>query len=321
MGKAKKLLLKPISSKEASALIKRVHYSGKVVQNSQLHIGVYFNGNLEGAMQYGPSLDKRKLMGLVKDTRWNEFIELNRMAFTDVLPRNSESRAIAIGMKLLRKFAPHLKWVISFADATQCGDGAIYRASGFVLTSIKVNQQLYTLPFSHNLDVELCRKNTLTDVEIEQVKYWLDEITPNNGQLVVHKLTVEDRPPKMSLEGAPHAHKMSLEGGHRPSQALSKVKMIMRRLTKGGTSADTFFKAIGGFQTTGYQLRYIYFLDKSLRDNLTVSEIPYSEIEKRGARMYKGQKLNVPMWCNGCTDDTNHQEAVQSRPIGFRSIK
>lgn len=291
MGKAKKLLLKPISAKEATSLIKRVHYSGKVVQNSQLHIGVYFQGKLEGAMQYGPSLDKRKLIGLVEGTKWNEFIELNRMAFTDALPRNSESRAIAVGMKLLRKFAPHLKWVISFADATQCGDGAIYRASGFVLTSIKVNQQLYTLPFSCNLDIELCKKNTLTDIEIEQVKFWLDEITPKNRQLVDHKLTVEDRPPKMSLEGAPHAHKMSLQGGHRPSRALSRIKTIMRRLTKGGTSADTFFKAIGGYQTSGHQLRYIYFLDKSVRDNLTVSEVPYSEIEKRGARMHRGQKL------------------------------
>jgi hypothetical protein len=95
----------------------------------------------------------------------------------------------------------------------------------------------------------------------------------------------------MSLQGAPHARKMSLQGGHRPSQALSKIKMIMRRLTKGGTSADTFFKAIGGYQTSGHQLRYIYFLDKAARNRLTVPEVPFSEIEKRGARMYKGQKL------------------------------
>jgi len=146
MATAKDIILKPINSKMANALVKRVHYSGKVVQNSQLHIGVFLNGRLEGAMQFGPSLDKRKIQGLVEGTGWHEFLELNRMAFSDKLPRNSESRAIAIAMRLLKKHAPQVKWVISFADATQCGDGAIYRASGFVLTGINNNIEMVKMP-------------------------------------------------------------------------------------------------------------------------------------------------------------------------------
>lgn len=143
---AKDLIVKPISSKEANELIKRLHYSGKVVNNSQLHMGVYYAGKLEGCLQFGPSLDKRKIQGLVKDTPWNGFLELNRMAFSEALPKNSESRAIGVAMKLLKKHAPHLEWVISFADATQCGDGTIYRASGFKLTAIKPNGHLAKLP-------------------------------------------------------------------------------------------------------------------------------------------------------------------------------
>lgn len=145
MGKAKDIVLRPVTAGEANELVKRVHYSGKVVQNSQLHIGVFLGGRLEGAMQFGPSLDKRKIQGLVSGTQWHEFIELNRMAFSDALPRNSESRAIAVAFKLLRKHAPQLKWVVSFADATQCGDGTIYRASGFVLTSIRPNGNSWIL--------------------------------------------------------------------------------------------------------------------------------------------------------------------------------
>jgi hypothetical protein len=38
------------------------------------------------------------------------------MAFSDMLPKYSESRAIAISIKMLKKKAPHLKWIISFAD-------------------------------------------------------------------------------------------------------------------------------------------------------------------------------------------------------------
>ena len=101
-----------------------------------MHFGVFINNELHGVMQFGPSLDKKKIIVLVKGTKWNEFIELNRMAFDDHLPKNSESRAISVAMKLLKKNAPHIKWVVSFADAAQCGDGTIYRASGFVLTGI-----------------------------------------------------------------------------------------------------------------------------------------------------------------------------------------
>lgn len=143
---AKDIHVAPIGAKDAAALVKRVHYSGKVVQNSQLHLGVFLNGKLEGAMQFGPSLDKRKIQGLVEGTQWNGFIELNRMAFSDKLPRNSESRALAIAFKIIRKHYPHIEWVVSFADGAQCGDGTIYRASGFALTGIKKNTQVWSAP-------------------------------------------------------------------------------------------------------------------------------------------------------------------------------
>lgn len=143
---AKDIRVEPIARKDADTIVKRVHYSGKVVQNSQLHLGVFYRGKLEGAMQFGPSLDKRKIQGLVKDTPWNGFIELNRMAFSEALPRNSESRAISVAMRLMRKHAPHVQWVVSFADGAQCGDGTIYRASGFVLTGIKENNQIIEFP-------------------------------------------------------------------------------------------------------------------------------------------------------------------------------
>lgn len=143
---AKDLVLKPITRSEADAVIKREHYSGKVVQNSQIHMGIFFAGRLEGALQFGPSLDKRKMLGLVTETPWNGFLELNRMALSEALPPNSESRSISIAMKLLGKYAPKVQWVVSFADGTQCGDGTIYRASGFVLTGIKKSANLIRLP-------------------------------------------------------------------------------------------------------------------------------------------------------------------------------
>ena len=146
MASAKDLVVKPIGSKDAAELVRRIHYSGKVTQNSQLHLGVFLDGRLEGAMQFGPSMDKRKMLGLVPGTGWNGFLELNRMAFSDRLPRNSESRALGVAFRMIRKHYPHIEWIVSFSDATQCGDGTIYRASGFVLTGIKKNAQMLKMP-------------------------------------------------------------------------------------------------------------------------------------------------------------------------------
>lgn len=146
MATAKDILVKPIKSADAIAFVKAHHYSGKVAQNSQLHLGVFLHDRLHGVMQFGPSLDKRKIQGLVSGTQWHEFLELNRMAFDDVLPRNSESRALSVAWRLLRKHAPQVKWVVSFADGTQCGDGTIYRAAGFVLTGISARNEMMKLP-------------------------------------------------------------------------------------------------------------------------------------------------------------------------------
>lgn len=142
MPSAKDIHVAPISSADARELVRRIHYSGKVANNSQLHFGVFLDGRLEGAMQFGPSLDKRKIQGLVRNTGWNDFLELNRMAFSDRLPRNSESRALGVAFRLIKKHYPHIEWVISFADGTQCGDGTIYRAAGFVLTDVRKNKDV-----------------------------------------------------------------------------------------------------------------------------------------------------------------------------------
>lgn len=146
MSRAKDIRVEPISSRDARRIIKALHYSGKVVQNSSIHFGVFLDGQCLGALSFGPSMDKRRLLGLVRGTEWHQFIELNRMALSDALPRNSESRAISIALRMLRKGAPQLKWVISYADGAQCGDGTIYRASGFVLTGITRTHDLIRLP-------------------------------------------------------------------------------------------------------------------------------------------------------------------------------
>jgi len=152
MGRAKEIIVKVIPAKIANEFVKKHHYSGKVVANSILHFGCFLDNKLHGVLSYGNSMQKSHLINLVEtnnktnNEKWNEFIELNRMAFDEYLPKYSESRCIAISIKLIKKNAPHIKWIVSFADGLQCGDGTIYRASGFLLTGITEYKEFYELP-------------------------------------------------------------------------------------------------------------------------------------------------------------------------------
>jgi len=250
---AKDIVLKPIDSTTANALVKRLHYSGKVVNNSQLHIGVFLGPRLEGAMQFGPSLDKRKIVGLVEGTGWNEFIELNRMAFSDRLPRNSESRAIAVAMRILRKHAPHLKWVVTFADGAQCGDGTIYRASGFLLTGIKRNDQMWALPDGFSF-------SRVSATETRR---------PCSAKIISRA--------SMTMQGP--------KGAGAQRRELEAAGLITNT---GGASMTSLVKA-GARPIPGFQLRYLYLIDPTARERLTVPILPYGEIARRGAGMYKGK--------------------------------
>jgi hypothetical protein len=209
----KDIIIKPINSTVANAFVKKHHYSGKVVPNSQLHFGAFYDDVLHGVMSFGPSMRKDLIIKKVDGTGWNNFIELNRMAFDDYLPKNSESRSISIAMKLIKKQYHNIEWVVSFADGTQCGDGTIYRASGFALIGIKENGQLRVNP--------------------------------------------ETKKPMQSMS-AFHAGK-----------------------------ASEFHK---WEKLNGFQLCYIYFINKEARNRLTVPILPFSAIDEMGAGMYLGKK-------------------------------
>ena len=179
MGRAKEIIVKVIPSSIANTFMRKYHYSGKVVPNSTLHFGCFLDNNLHGVLSYGHSINKKGTINLVKGTAWNGFIELNRMAFDEYLPKNSESRCIAITIRLIKKNAPHIKWIISFADGTQCGDGTIYRASGFKLVGIAENTALRINPKT-NLPMHVIQAHHLK--MSREFKTW--QIV--TGKLIIH---------------------------------------------------------------------------------------------------------------------------------------
>ena len=102
------------------------------VNNSYIHLGVYYRDNFAGVLQFGYALQPACAGGIVEGTRQGEYLELNRMWLAEVCPRNSESMAISYAVKYIRRASPSVAWIQSFADE-RCGRlGVVYQASNFL---------------------------------------------------------------------------------------------------------------------------------------------------------------------------------------------
>ncbi len=120
-----------IPSKMARETIIKHHYSHRIVNNSYVHLGVYYKDNFAGVLQMGYALNPARAGKVVKGTTQGFYLELNRIWLADVCPRNSESQALSYAFKYLRRACPTVAWVQSFADE-RCGRlGVVYQAANF----------------------------------------------------------------------------------------------------------------------------------------------------------------------------------------------
>ncbi|MFW2829860.1 hypothetical protein [Sphingomonas sp. ID0503] len=115
----------------ANRIIEAEHYSHRTYRGSTLHLGVFIGRQLTGILQYGFAMNPASADSVVAGTGLTEYLELNRMWLNDAAPRNSESRALAFSIRLIRRVRPKVKWIQSFADE-RCGlFGTVYQAAGF----------------------------------------------------------------------------------------------------------------------------------------------------------------------------------------------
>lgn len=121
-----------ITRATANEMIMRHHYSHRIVNNSYVHLGVFLDGDLVGAMQFGYALNPAAMGRVVEGSSSTDYLELNRMWLSDVAPRNSESRAIAYSVRYIRAVMPRVSWIQSFADERCGGWGVVYQAANFL---------------------------------------------------------------------------------------------------------------------------------------------------------------------------------------------
>ena len=134
---------KEIDSKVAREYVKKYHYSGKVVSNSKIHLGVFNEENeLVGVLQFGYPMNGVKTSSKILGDK--KMMELNRMVMRDEEPRNSESKAIGVCMKWI-KTNTDLDYILSFSDGKEGNVGYIYQATNWLYIGYLLSDSFYKI--------------------------------------------------------------------------------------------------------------------------------------------------------------------------------
>ncbi len=114
--------------KAANYACRNWHYSRKIPLGKLVKIGVWENGHFIGVVIFSMGTNKRR--GSEVGLKPLEACELSRIALQKHL--TPVSRIIKISLKMLKRAAPKLRLVISYADKNQLHLGKIYQASNWI---------------------------------------------------------------------------------------------------------------------------------------------------------------------------------------------
>ena len=119
----------PLDKPIAASFYKKHHYFGEKDFLCQYSFGALYEGELWGCITYGIP-NAKNISGLYRSDEQHGVLEIVRMAFKPMAPKNSCSRMIKVSLIMLSRRYP-IRLVITYADTSQGHDGGIYKASGF----------------------------------------------------------------------------------------------------------------------------------------------------------------------------------------------
>ena len=116
------------SHEAAKYACEKWHYSKCLPSGKTVKIGVWEEKKFIGVIIF--SSGANCMIGKPYNLKMTEICELTRVALTS--HKNQVSKIVAISIKILRKFCPKLRLIVSYADPEQNHVGAIYQAMNWV---------------------------------------------------------------------------------------------------------------------------------------------------------------------------------------------
>ena len=131
----KKYFIEPVNSSKAYQFTCLYHYSHLGFKKAKVNLGIYdkITNELKGVLQWGCSaqegirLDRYVKEPIVKE----QYLELNRFCMKEDEGENSESQAISLGIKWIKKNLPEIKLLVSYSGRREGKYGYTYQATNW----------------------------------------------------------------------------------------------------------------------------------------------------------------------------------------------
>ena len=139
---AKAMRFAMIPLRIARELCERHHYLG-TYPAAILNFGIFVGESLLGIAVIGPG--PPNIVRFFAGAERHEVVCLARFWLDDRLGRNSESRALGILLRLLRRHQQAIKALVAYSDVSAGHSGGIYKAAGFLFLGTSDGSPYYRL--------------------------------------------------------------------------------------------------------------------------------------------------------------------------------
>ena len=139
--------VRPISKKDAVALINRFHYSKVLPRINRHFIGGFFDGELVAVCTLGYGVRPLHTIKKIFPTLdVKDYLEIGKLCVDDKMERNTESNFISQVISYIKANIQDIKILYSWSDGIIGKPGYVYQASnfyygGFITTEMYLNEE------------------------------------------------------------------------------------------------------------------------------------------------------------------------------------
>ena len=128
------MVVEPLDMGTARAFVRTHHYARTTPSTTRCAYGLYdCRGNLGGVAIWGVGVrPKHTIAKWFPGVDTKDYLELNRLCLLDEWPRNSESQFLKIVAAHIKKDAPNVKLLISWADGLRGKPGYVYQGANWL---------------------------------------------------------------------------------------------------------------------------------------------------------------------------------------------
>ena len=134
------IFVRPIPNRVAKELLEREHYLHSLPAGTQVALGAFVGDRIVGALAFG--VGPLNSNHLVDAALQSDCVTLTRLWLSDELPKNSESRALALALRALKQHTS-LGFALAYADPAQGHVGTVYQAANWIYTRLSQSSDLY----------------------------------------------------------------------------------------------------------------------------------------------------------------------------------